>query len=48
MVDIGRVLVLSDGFMFLIDSFFIQPVKKLSFLKSVIVMKLDSVVSGII
>ena len=38
MADIGRVLVLSDGFMFLIDSLLIQPVKKLSFLKSVTVI----------
>ena len=38
MADVGRVLVLSDGFMFLIDSLLIQPLKKLSFLKSVTVI----------
>ena len=36
--DIGRVLVLSDGFMFLMDSLLIQPVKRLSFLKGVTVI----------
>ncbi|KAA8544660.1 hypothetical protein F0562_019493 [Nyssa sinensis] len=34
-VHIGKVLVVSDGFIFLVDSLLLQPVKKLSFLKGV-------------
>ncbi|KAJ6703360.1 CNH DOMAIN CONTAINING [Salix viminalis] len=33
--EIGKVIVLSDGFLFLIDSGLVQPVKKLGFLKGV-------------
>ncbi|XP_020258553.1 vam6/Vps39-like protein, partial [Asparagus officinalis] len=33
--EIGRILVLSDGFLFLIDLFLLQPAKKVGFLKGV-------------
>lgn len=36
--EIGKVLVLSDGLLFLIDMFLLQPVKKLSLLKGVSVI----------
>lgn len=36
--DIGKILVLSGGFLFLIDSHFSQPVKRLSFLRGVSVV----------
>ncbi|XP_062160348.1 vacuolar sorting protein 3 isoform X1 [Alnus glutinosa] len=44
LADIGKVLVLSDGALFLVDSLLLQPVKRLSFFKgvSVITMRFRS------
>lgn len=36
--DIGKLLVLLDGFLFLVDSLLLQPVKKLSFLRGISVI----------